>query len=181
MAVNQAKVTIPCRRTGSLPQAYLDVVALRLPTVAFAIEYVPPEAKETNMNMKTCLLKYTLIALVGAGALGISTAHAVSPNAAIVLKALDHPSGCFGFVPGSLVPLSTMDEIHTTATSSGNVKLTCHFYIPDGFEPAAAVKATGFDCGIFLPTGTAFTTDSKIIASPGGRATLTCQIKANQL
>jgi hypothetical protein len=133
------------------------------------------------MDTKTCLLKYTLIALMGAGALGISTAHAGSPNAAIVLKAFDHPSGCFGYVPGSLVPLSTTDEIHTTATSSGNMKLTCHFYIPDGFEPATAVKASGFVCGIFLPTGTAFTTDSAMVATPGGRATLKCQIKANQL
>lgn len=133
------------------------------------------------MSTKTCLLKYTLVVWVGAGALGISTAHAGSQNAAIVLKALDNPSGCFGFVPNSLVPLSTEDEIHATATSSGNVRLTCHFYVPEGFEPATAVKASGFLCGIFLPSGTAFTTDSEMRATPGGRAILKCQVKSNQL
>jgi hypothetical protein len=131
---------------------------------------------------KTCLLKNTLLALVGVGVLvlGMSTAHAGSPNAAVVLKDLDHPSGCFFMMPNSLVPLSTTDEIHTTATSSGNVRLTCHFNIPEGFEPARAVKASGFLCGIFLPSETAFTTNTEMVANPGGRATLKCQVRANQ-
>jgi hypothetical protein len=131
---------------------------------------------------KTCLLKNTLLALVGVGVLvlGMSTAHAGSPNAAVVLKDFDHPSGCFFMMPNSLVPLFTTDEIHTTATSSGNVRLTCHFNIPEGFEPAKAVKASGFPCGIFLPSETVFTTNTEMVANPGGRATLKCQVRANQ-
>lgn len=107
----------------------------------------------------------------------ISVAHAASPKAAVVLKDEDNPFGCFGFVPGSGVFLSTTDEIHTTATSSGNVQLTCHFNIPEGFEPPKAVKETGFGCGIFLPSGGTFTTETSMIANPGGRATLQCQVK----
>ena len=133
------------------------------------------------MNKKTCLLKNTLLALAAAGAVGTSTVHAGSPNAAVVLKDSDHPSGCFFMMPNSLVPLFTTDEIHTTATSSGNVRLTCHFNIPEGFEPAKAVKASGFTCGIFLPSETVLTTNTEMVANPGGRATLKCQIKANQL
>lgn len=135
------------------------------------------------MSKKACLSKKTLLALMGATVLvlGMSSARAGSPNAAIVLKDLDHPSGCLGFVPNSLVPLFTTDEIQATATSSGNVTLTCHFNIPEGHEPTPTVKASGFVCGIFLPSGTAFTTNTAMMANPGGRATLRCQIKANQL
>jgi hypothetical protein len=124
------------------------------------------------------ILKST-VAGVGAAILllGISAAHADSPNAAVVLKDLDHPFGCFAFVPVTFTPLFTADEIHTTATSNGNVQLTCHFNITEGFEPATAVKTTGFGCGIFLPSGAAFTTDTSMVANPGGRATLKCLVK----
>ncbi len=124
------------------------------------------------------ILKYTL-ALAGAGilSLSMSAAHADSPNAAVVLKDLDYPAGCFGFVPVTGTPLHTADEIHSTITSSGNTQLTCHFNIPQGFEPATAVKATGFSCVILLPTGVAFTTDTRMVANPGGRATLKCLLK----
>ena len=123
-----------------------------------------------------------LAAFAFTAVLGTPAAYAANPNAAIVLKDLDHPSGCFVSVPISSVPLFTSDEIHTTATPSGNVSLICHFNIPAGSEPARAVKASGFTCGIFLPGPvTAFTNNTELVANPGGRAVLKCQIKANQL
>jgi hypothetical protein len=136
------------------------------------------------MNKKDCLPKNILLILVASLivlVLGVSVAQADDSHAAIVLKDKDQPGlVCFGFIPGSDVPLFTTDEIHTTATSSGNVTLTCHFNIPEGFEPTKAVKATGFGCSIFLPDESIEASRTRMIADPGGRATLTCQVNGSQ-
>lgn len=83
---------------------------------------------------------------------------------------------CGGFVPtpdgGSAFPLST-DQSHSVVTPSGNTKLICDFNIPDGQQPSKATHAENFLCG--TPMG--ITTDSIMIATPGGKAVLTCEIK----
>lgn len=117
------------------------------------------------------LLSMTALTL----ALTVATAppaFADSANAATITKDF----GCGGFVPtptggfGSF--LISNDGTHSVVTSSGVTSLICKFDIPAGLEPATATRASGFGCGTFL----GFTTDSKMVASPGGNATLTCKI-----
>ncbi len=112
------------------------------------------------------------IALVTASMIPAAPAMAQSANAANINKDF----GCGGFVPsasgGFASFLVSFDGTHSVVTSSGVTSLVCHFDIPAGQEPAKATQASGFGCGTFL----GFTTDSKMVASPGGRATLTCRI-----
>jgi len=114
--------------------------------------------------------------------LGITSAYAQSEKAAIVLKDLDHPYGCRA---SSLEPfgvdLYTIDEIFTVANSKGNVKLICYFDLPEDFVLPRAFRESGFDCGIYLPRGDAFTSNTTFVATPGGRAILICEIKASRL
>ena len=67
------------------------------------------------------------------------------------------------------------NESHSVETLSGNTVLKCKFDIPAGFEPANAIVNEGFLCGTLL----GLTTNSKSVASPGGNATLTCQINGS--
>ena len=60
-------------------------------------------------------------------------------------------------------------------TPSGNAVLICKFAIPEGYEPAKAIKNRGFTCNI---GGIGLVTNSQSIASPGGNVTLRCQYKA---
>ena len=80
-------------------------------------------------------------ALFGIGLLiclfALTPAYGQSEEAAIVLKDLDHPTGCFATSltypdpDGNPLPLHTEDQIHTVANSKGNVKLICHFDLPE--------------------------------------------------
>ena len=104
--------------------------------------------------------------------LPVMPAAAQSANAAWILKDF----GCGGFVPtatgGFGSGLFTIEGTHSVVNSAGNTSLVCQFDIPAGLEPATATKASGFGCGTFL----GFTTDTKMVATPGGEATLTCKI-----
>lgn len=107
-------------------------------------------------------------------------------KAAIVLKDLDHPAGCFATSlttmksPGPL--LYTEDGIHTVANSKGNIKLTCHFDLPEEVHLSRPFKDSGFLCGIYLAEDVyVFTTRTSFQANPGGRATLSCEIKAEHI
>jgi hypothetical protein len=73
------------------------------------------------------------------------------------------------------IDLFTTDPVHSTETPSGNTVLSCHFDIPDGFEPAKAIRNDGFLCNTFLGP----TLNSMSVATPGGKATLTCQINGS--
>lgn len=68
------------------------------------------------------------------------------------------------------------NETHSVETPSGNTKLTCHFDIPAGLEPATDLIFKGFNCGTFL----GLTTNSQSVVSTEGRILLRCMIKANQ-
>ena len=103
-------------------------------------------------------------------------ALAESEKAAIVLKGDDHPYGCFTSQL-LVVPLFTSDAVHTVGNSSGLVKLVCHFEIPEGYAPEKAYKSEGFGCGIYFPTGSVVTTNTRFVATPGGTATMECTYK----
>ena len=113
-------------------------------------------------------------------------------EAAIVLKDLDHPTGCYAtslMNMNSTGPLLyTEDRIHTVASSKGNIKLICHFDLPEDVHLSRPFKDFGFLCGIYLPNKKepegydyVFTTRTSFQATPGGKATLICETKANHL
>ena len=85
---------------------------------------------------------------------------------------------CMGFVPdgagGSLGNIYTTDS-NKVLTKKGVRILTCHF--DHRFQLQQATGAQGFLCGIFLEDGTEeLTSDTKLLATPGGRALLECRI-----
>ena len=84
---------------------------------------------------------------------------------------------CGGFIPvdGGLgtVFLTTTDS-HQVVRGS-KVSLTCHFDIPPGDEPPKGVKADGVPCTKKFNGVDYTTTDSRMSASPGGRAVATCR------
>jgi hypothetical protein len=71
------------------------------------------------------------------------------------------------------VDLVTSDMSHNVNTPDGTTCLVCHFDIPEGEEPAKAMKNSGFPCG----TLGGVTDDSRSVVTPGGKATLRCQIQ----
>ena len=81
--------------------------------------------------------------------------------------------GCSGFVPdgagGSLGGLFSV-ETHAVVTDKGVTILTCHFDHDILLEQANGAR--GFLCGTHL----GITEDTKMLATPGGRALLVCKI-----
>jgi hypothetical protein len=83
---------------------------------------------------------------------------------------------CGGFVPtpsGGVGTLLTTEDSHQVQKGEW-VTVTCHFDIPAGFEPTKGTKAVGIPCTI-PPYGTTY--DTRMSASPGGRAVGTCRIR----
>jgi hypothetical protein len=122
----------------------------------------------------------------------LTPVYGQNEEAAIVLKDLDHPTGCFATSlttmksPGPL--LHTEDQIHTVASPKGNVKLICHFDLPEDVHLSRPFRDFGFLCGIYLPNKKnpdgfdyVFTTRTTFWVTPGGTATLTCETKANHI
>jgi len=99
-----------------------------------------------------------------------SQLSAKSEQAATIIK----DGGCIGFIPTASGTMGTLivtaDEARVVGTKEGVVSLVCHFDIPAGLEPVVATRAEGFLCGTFF----GLTTESKMVATPGGRATLIC-------
>ncbi len=121
------------------------------------------------------MLVITMVVVVALLAASVP-ALAESEKAAVVLKGDEHPYGCFtGQLPG--VFLITFDAVHTVGNSSGLVKLVCHFEIPEGYAPEKAYRAEGFGCGVYFPTGSFVTSDTRFVATPGGTATMECTYK----
>ena len=102
------------------------------------------------------------------------------PTAAHAGATVSDDGLCGGFVPtvdGAEGPSIITEESHTLLKGNGSSSITCHFNIPAALVPAKTTRAQGFNCnvivgGVFLGT----TTDSRMLASSGGRATLTCRI-----
>lgn len=117
----------------------------------------------------------SVAAIAGSLFVPASPAFSQSENAASVAKDFQ----CVGFVPtesGGFGPglFSTL-KTHSVVTSSDNTSLICHFDIPEGQEPDSATQASGFGCGTFLGG----TTDTKMVATPGGKAVLICKINGS--
>ena len=85
--------------------------------------------------------------------------------------------GCGAWIPdydGSHLGWVTTTESHKVITDKGVRILTCHF--DHEFDLAYATGDQGFLCGISgIPTS-----KSKMIATPGGKATLVCKINGNE-
>ncbi|MES2903408.1 MAG: hypothetical protein V4696_04410 [Pseudomonadota bacterium] len=84
--------------------------------------------------------------------------------------------GCGGFVPtqsGGVGALIYTTEGAVVVKGNGSTSLTCHFDIPSGLEPKTTTRSSGFLCITYLGS----TTDSRMQASSGGNATLTCRIR----
>lgn len=115
-------------------------------------------------------------------AFGLAVCVAIPTNARAAGGAtISKGFGCYGFVPtasgGTGTPLSTTEEARSVVNLSGST-LTCHFDIPAGLEPAKATRAAGFACIVLGgSSGYQSTTDSRMQASPGGNATLSCRIR----
>ena len=93
-------------------------------------------------------------------------------NGATVTKDL----GCGGFVPtasGGVGAIIFTTEGAVVVKGNGSTSLSCHFDIPPGLEPKTTTRASGFLCNTWLGS----TTDSRMLASSGGNATLTCRIR----
>lgn len=122
--------------------------------------------------MRNISYAIAMLGLVAGSITPISPALAQSVNAANITKDF----GCGGFVPtatgGFASFLITFGGTTSVVNSAGVTSLICNFDIPAGQEPATATRASGFGCSTFL----GFTTDSTMVASPGGKATLTCRI-----
>ena len=84
--------------------------------------------------------------------------------------------GCGGFVPtrtGGVGAIITTTESVVLVKGNGSTSLSCHFDIPPGLEPKTTTRSNGFLCNTWLGS----TTDSRMLASSGGNATLTCRIR----
>ena len=96
-------------------------------------------------------------------------AGAASDNAAFVLN----QSTCGGTVntPEGPITVGTSDGAIQIATSSGNAMFVCNLDVISGPELKKAIKVEGFGC--FTPKGPA--TSSRIVVTPGGKATVVCR------
>lgn len=108
-----------------------------------------------------------------ASLLTFSASSALADPAAVI-----DDFSCIGFVPETdpqVFLVST--ESHKVITSKDSRLLSCHF--DHDVELANPVAATGFLCGVFLADGSdkVLTSDTKMLAAPGGRAMLTCKVK----
>ena len=114
-----------------------------------------------------------LIAVALALILSVSHQPALAQtNGATVTKDL----GCGGFVPtasGGVGAIIFSAEGAVVVKGNGSTSLSCHFDIPPGLEPKTTTRASGFLCNTWLGS----TTDSRMLASSGGNATLTCRIR----
>lgn len=83
---------------------------------------------------------------------------------------------CGGFVPtpsgGVGAFIFTTDTV-ALVKGNGSSSVSCHFDIPAPLVPKTTTRARGFTCNTFLGSST----DSRMLASSGGNATLTCRIR----
>lgn len=114
----------------------------------------------------------TTLALAAAAGMTFVPAQlaAQSDNAALVIN----QSTCGGVltIDGITVGVSTDDGATAVETSSGNAMFVCNL---DVFFASAditsAISLEGFGCGF----GGNFTTDTRIVVTPGGKATAVCK------
>ena len=109
--------------------------------------------------------------------LPIALLFAASAAVSAAAVVINEDGGCTGFVPNyetetGLPELAILfGSTHSVVNSGGNTKLTCKF--DHEVELERATGGQGFLCA--TPGG--LTDDTMMVASPGGKATLVCQIK----
>lgn len=84
--------------------------------------------------------------------------------------------GCGGFVPtksGEVGAIIYTTESAVVIKGNGSTSLSCHFDVPAAVVPETTTRASGFACYTFL----GLTYDSRMQASSGGNATLSCRIR----
>jgi hypothetical protein len=120
--------------------------------------------------MKKTMFSAAVAAAVLTALAATTTAHAQNLGATVIDN-----FGCvlLGKDSGLKVNLFTSETTHAVITPSGNSLLQCHFTIPAGAEPNKAIVNKGFFCGTFLGG----TTNSESVVTPGGTATLRCEVK----
>jgi hypothetical protein len=118
---------------------------------------------------------YKLAYAIAAGTMLTFGAEAVQAQGDGALVAREF--GCFmpGRLSGLPIDLFTDQKTHIVVTPSGNIKVTCHFIIPEGFEPQVAINRAGWPC----TTSVGNSLNSKSVATPGGKLNASCQIKGN--
>ncbi len=84
--------------------------------------------------------------------------------------------GCGGFIPtrsGGVGELIYTNEGAIVVRGNGTTSLSCHFDIPPEIAQRVTTRAAKFLCNTYLGQ----TYDSRMQASAGGNATLTCRIR----
>ena len=119
--------------------------------------------------MKKCMTVMVGVALFVL-ALGATEVRAVSDNAAIIIHRNNGVVQC-GLMINS-IPLFTDEEVVFVITEGGSWTLTCHFDIPEGFSPDNVIVTSGFQCTNTFDSQMVTTTNSRAMATPGGRAFL---------
>lgn len=76
--------------------------------------------------------------------------------------------------PCLLGPFGVAEQSHYVMSSNGYEAIVCTTGPTDAVAPNRAEIQTGFNC--VLPSGTV-TTDSRLVITPSGHVTLTCQAK----
>ena len=83
---------------------------------------------------------------------------------------------CGGFVPtasgGIGAFIFTTDSV-AISKGNGSSSVSCHFDIPGPLIPTNTTRARNFICNTYLGSST----DSRMHASSGGNATLTCRVR----
>lgn len=117
-------------------------------------------------------MRVTSLIAVAVALAATSQPAAAQTNGATVTK----DQGCGGFVPtasGGFGPVIYTTDSVVVVKGNGTTSLSCHFDIPSGLEPKTTTRASGFACYTYL----GLTTDSRMLASSGGNATLSCRIR----
>ncbi len=113
-----------------------------------------------------------VVALFGAGVASADPGPNADDNAATIHRGV----GCVVSSSASGLPVFLFtNQMTEVDTNSGNTVLKCTFDIPAGLEPATAIVNTGFGCGT-LAGGTS---NTRSVATPGGKVFLTCQINGS--
>ena len=106
-------------------------------------------------------------------ALTISTQPAVAQSGGATVS---KDGICGGFVPtasGGIGPLIYTTDSVAITKGNGSSSVSCHFDIPGPLIPTTTTRAKNFICNTYRGSST----DSRMQASSGGNATLTCRVR----
>ena len=123
-----------------------------------------------NRRRKLVAASAAIVAIGTAGVMGVSASRAAFGAQVVNGHISDTGCGAGPDLTGGPF-LVTTDMV--ALVSRGGYVLTCQFEYPTGSFPASVIRVTGFVCAIWPDVDTY---DSLFIASPGGRATLSCRL-----